>query len=218
MVIDSQEIVGDHAFENFCMHLLQTIGLNIPVQPAIGADSGRDIVCEEPSRFASRGYRWLVSCKHFSASRRSVGVNNDEAKPHKLIEHGCNGFMFFFSTAYTEGFRSSVDSICRNINSQYKIFNSYDIEHILLSALKFYPLIRQYFPKSHARLNLLRATKACCSYVGTHDALYAIYTKNDINGEISYSVFGECCINNYIEHLQENNIDYGISQIRSSMY
>lgn len=216
MVIDFTEITDNHAFENFCMHLLQDMGLNIPVPPAIGPDSGRDIVCEEPSQFASRGYRWLVSCKHFAGSATSVGVNKDWAKPHKLTEHGCNGFMFFFSAGFTEGFRASVDKVCDQIRSQYRIFNQFDIERILLSSPKFYPLIRQYFPASHDRLVLLNNKDACCSYVMPDDALYAIYTRSGLHGGVTYEVMGECCIHEYLEHLNDNQTEYGITQIRSS--
>ena len=218
MVIDFTEIANDHAFENFCMHLLQDMGLDIPVQPAIGADGGRDIVCEEPSQFASRGYRWLVSCKHYAGSRNSVGVNNDAAKPHKLAEHGCNGFMFFFSTGFTEGFRTSVEKVCEQIRSQNKIFNSYDIERILISSPKFYPLIRQYFPLSHNRLIILRNAPECCDRISPQDALYAVYIRSGSNNEVSYEVFGECCIDNYLEHLRDNKIEYGVYQIRSNQY
>jgi hypothetical protein len=215
MVIDLTEIEDDHAFENFCMHLLQDMGLNIPVPPAIGADGGRDIVCEEPSQFATRGYRWLVSCKHFAGSGNSVGVNRDWAKPHKLTEHGCNGFMFMFSTGFTEDFRSSVDKICHQIRGQYRIFNHLDIERILLSSPKFFPLIRQYFPLSHARLASLSNADDCCQYVTPEDALYAIYTRTGAHGEISYQVMGNCCIQNYLDHLEKERIEYGVTQIRS---
>lgn len=215
MVIDFKEISDDHAFENFCMHLLEGMGLTIPVQPALGPDGGRDVICEEPSRFGSRGYRWLVSCKHYAHSGRSVGVNNDAAIANKLIEHGCNGFMFFFSTSFTESFRASVDSVCSQIKSQYKIFNCYEIERILLSSPMYYPLIRQYFPASHNRLVSLIGEE-CCLYCSPQDALYAVYTESRENNEIIYQVFCEGCIGHFIEHLDESGIEYGVSQIRSA--
>lgn len=215
MVIDFEEITDDHAFENFCMHLLEGMGLNIPVPPAIGADGGRDIVCEEPSRFVgARGYRWLVSCKHRALSGRSVGVNYDWAKPHKLTEHGCNGFMFFFSTGFTENFRLSVEKICNQIGSQYRVFNAFDIENILLSSPKKFPLIRQYFQNSHERLAKLLDSGNCCDYVTPEDALYAVYTRSRTNGEVSYQIFGTCCIGSYLEYLDGEGIEYGVTQIR----
>lgn len=215
MLIDLTEIKDDHTFENFCMHLLENMGLKINVAPAIGADSGRDVICEEISHFAERGYRWLVSCKHFAGSKKSVGVNDDYAKPHKLIEHACHGFMFFFSTAYTENFRFSVDTICENIGSQYRIFNHLEIERILLSEPKFFPIIRQYFPASHELLVRLSNTNDCCNQLMTEDALYAVYTRTGTHGEISYQVFGSCCIENYLDYLDRENIRYGVAQIRS---
>lgn len=145
-----------------------------------------------------------------------MGVSNDAAIANKLTEHGCNGFMFFFSTGFTEGFRNSVNNVCTQINSQNKIFNCYDIERMLLSSPRFYPLIRQYFPVSHNRLVTLMSKDDCCPYCGPQDALYAVYTRNDNTGEISYQVFGEYCIGYFIENLDESGVDYGVSQIRSS--
>ncbi len=200
------------------MHLLQEMGLSIPVPPAIGPDSGRDIVCEEPSKFAQKGYRWLVSCKHFAGSASSVGVNTDWAKPHKLIEHGCNGFMFFFSSAYTEGFRASVESICNRTGSPYKIFNKFDIEQILLSSPRYYPIIRQYFPISYERLVTRINGDQCCNFLTPMDALYAIYVRSEPFGGIVYSVMGECCVEGYLDYLDSNGIEYGMVQIRASSY
>ncbi|MBZ9559087.1 restriction endonuclease [Halomonas coralii] len=216
MVIDLKEIPYHHAFENFCMHLLEEHGAHIPVRPAIGPDGGRDIICEEPIQFGSRGYRWLVSCKHYAYSGRPVGVRDDAAIANKLAEHDCNGFMFFCSTSYTEGFVTSVNNICNNKQSQSKFFNCYDIERILLSSPKFYPLIRQYFPNSHNRLTRLFDKEICCLYYDPRCALYAVYTQNSNDQSVGYKVYGECCIDDVIEHLRESGCAYGYCKIRSA--
>jgi len=217
VLIDFKEIVDSHAFENFCMQLIVLKGLTIPVAPAIGPDGGRDIVCEEPSQFDHViGYRWLASCKHFARSGRPVGSSDDAAIPHKLAEHGCNGFMFFFSTPYTESFRTSVYKVCDSQHCQHKIFNSYEIEEILLSSPKFYPLIRQYFPISHSKIVTLLNSVPCCGHAPPQGARYAVYTNNELN-VVHEEVFGECCIDNFIEYLQENSIEYGVAQIKSSV-
>lgn len=219
MVIDFTEIpsLDNHAFENFCMHLLQEMGLTITVYPAVGPDGGRDIICEEYSQFARSGLRWLVSCKHYAGSKKSIGVNEDAAIANKLTQHGCDAFMFFFSTPYTEGFRNSVENVCYQIRRQFKIFNCYDIEKQLLSSPKFYPLIRQYFPISHGRLVGFLNSSECCDRVMPQDALFVVYTWDNI-GRVLYQVFGECCIGDFLEHLQENNIEYGFCQIRNNTF
>jgi hypothetical protein len=217
MLLDFTEISDDHAFENFCMHFLQEQGLRVTVAPALGPDGGRDIICDEPSRFGAGGYRWLVSCKHFAGSGTSVGINKDEAKANKLTEHQCNAFMFCFSTAYTEGFRSAVERVCQATNSHYKIFNCYDIERILFSSVRMFPLIRQYFPKSHGLLVRLRNTE-CCDRLNADDNLYAVYTRNDLNAEVSYQTFGDCCIEQFLDYLRSENIDFGITKIREATW
>ena len=142
MIIDFTEIKDDHEFENFAKQFLERKGLKITEAPAKDPDGGRDIICEEMTMFNTPGFRWLVSCKHYAKSNKSIGVNEDEAKANKLVEHGCNGFMFVFSTPYTEGFKSSVQKVCSKTNSQFQIFNSYDLREQLISEPKFYPLIR----------------------------------------------------------------------------
>ena len=218
MLINLTEIRDDHTFENFCMELLEYMDFKISVPPAIGPDSGRDIICEEPVRYARQGFRWLVSCKHYARSKNSVGVNDDEAKPHKLTEHACDGFMFFFSTGYTESFRTSVENICHQIRRPYKIFNALEIEKVLLSSPAFYPLIRRYLPNSHDLLVTLKSSEPCCPYQTPQDALYAVYTQDDPSGKVSFCVVGDCCIGNYIEQFQEHRVAYGVSQIRSALY
>ncbi|EIF8961090.1 restriction endonuclease [Vibrio parahaemolyticus] len=209
MHIDFSEITNDHAFENFCMHLLELLGFTVPTPPAIGPDGGRDIICEEPSKFAhARGYRWLVSCKHYAGSGRSIGVSDDAALPHKLIEHDCDGFLFMCSTAFTEGFRTSTDNVCRNMNSQYHMFNSYDLENTLLSSPRFYPLIHQYFPNSHNLLVGAISELPCCDRLYPQSALFSVYEKNQLTNMVTCRILGECCFGDYCEHLEQYGIEY----------
>ncbi|MFA0047893.1 restriction endonuclease [Vibrio sp. 10N.261.51.F11] len=215
MVIDFTEIRDDHAFENFCMHLMEIMGLKIAVRPAKGPDGGRDIISEEPNRFTAMGYRYLVSCKHYAGSRRSVGNSHDEANANKLVEHGCNGFMFFFSTAYTENFKTSVEKVCNQKRCSYRIFNCYDIENILLSSPYYYPLIKQYFPRSHNQLVELKNTEPCCPDIGDDEPLYALYTSDEY-GNVSYEVLGQCCISHCVDDLERQRVPYGVSQLRSA--
>lgn len=211
MVIDFKEIQDDQQFENFCMHLLETMGFKIPVPPAVGPDGGRDIICEEVSGLGVRGRRWLVSCKHFAQSGRAVGNSDDQANINKLVEHGCEAFMFFFSTPYSESFRTSVDNVCMHSNKQYIIFNVYDIEKLLLSAHQYYPLFQQYFPESFQRMFENRTSLHCGHSGFGGEELYAVFTDQAM---YEYELYCEQCLQPLVEYLNYDNIPYTIVTVR----
>jgi len=209
MYIDFSEIPSGDDFENFAMMFLENIGLNILVKPAIGGDGGRDIIAEEPNQFGQSGYRWLISCKHFAKNGRSVGIRDDEANINKLREHSCHGFMFVYSTGYTEDLRRSIERACSYASCDYCIFNSHEIAQRMLSAPHQYPLIQQYMPATHQRLvGAIKAGINCCEYQDDHEGFYLFYKVNPLTNQVEVITLGECCIGDYVEHYNENHLPY----------
>ena len=178
--------------------------------PAVGQDGGVDIICLQPNHHGSSGYKWLVSCKHNAHSGRSVGQGDDEANVNKLYEHGCHGFMFVYSTTVAESLRNSVEKICKNTNSSYHFFLAPDIENNLIRSPRFYPLIKQFFPKSYERLiGAINTGANCCpdgnSYPNT---TYIVYFRDNKTYEIKVKIIGECCRERYVEHFRKFGIEY----------
>lgn len=216
MIIDFTEITDSHEFENFAQKFLEYQGNNIKSIPAIGADGGRDIICEESSLYGG-GYRWLVSCKHYAKSNKSVGVSDDKADANKLIQHNCQGFMFVYSTALTEGLKTSVEQVCtHSANSpKYQFFTPWEIQDVMVNNPYFYPLLMQYFPISHQRLvGCINTTPTCCPNGGASGQdIFAVYIRDNKTQKIVPTVLGECCINSYTEHLNEISAAYGVAVI-----
>jgi hypothetical protein len=221
VLLDFTEINSDHAFEKFAQLFLELLDHKVTRVPAVGPDGGVDIICEQHNRYGQIGYKWLVSCKHYARSRKSIGTSVDQANEHKLREHRCNGFMFVYSTAVTEGLRASVERVAQNIGASYYFFTPWEIENTIISSSRFYPLMNQFFPISHERIigKVGIDDVECCLYGGgLPDAIYAVYTKNKITQQIKVQVIGECCIGDYIEHLQEAGIEYGVYILREHFY
>lgn len=209
MLIDFTEIENDHVFENFAQNFLRNLGLKIIRNAAIGPDGGVDIICEQPNRYGQIGYRWLVSCKHYAHSGKSVGNSDDNANDQRLREYNCNGFMFVYSTAVTESLRQSVERVCQNTNASYKFFSPWEIENVIIQSPIMYPLMKQFFPVSHDRIiGKIGVNDVSCCSSGCYSDVYALYTKNRANGEIVVQVIGDCCRGMITEHLDETGQEW----------
>ncbi|EPC4056228.1 restriction endonuclease [Vibrio parahaemolyticus] len=215
MLIDFKEINDDHAFEYFAKLFLEACGLKVEVTPAKGPDGGRDIICSEITSFGQASYRWLVSCKHFAHSGKSVGQSDDQANHNKLIEHQCHGFMFIYSTAFTESLRTSVVKVCETNKANHKFLTPWDIENIIVKSPRFYPLLNQFFPNSHSLLiETIENQGSCCSQDTSDIPGYIFYRRDSDTHRVSAVNVCGYCIESYIEHFDSNNLDYSFYQVR----
>ena len=86
-------------FELFARELLSAMGFKIIQGPARGPDGGKDLIIEE-SRSGVIGttqVKWLVSCKHFAHSGRSVRPEDEKNVLERVNAANCNGFLGFYS-------------------------------------------------------------------------------------------------------------------------
>lgn len=218
--IDFTEIPSGHDFENFASLFLKKCGFQVVVQPAIGPDGGRDFICQERNILGGQGFKWLVSCKHFAGSGRTVGQSQDEANVNKLIEFQCHGFMFFYSTPHTQSLAISVENICRTTGAKSYFFGPGEITQKLIANPSFYPLLRQFFPKSHELLvGAIRQDVVCCAggYAETRYAAYAVYTRNPVTYTVYVELFCEACLNYHLERLAEAGHEYGYTKVRDEV-
>ncbi|BCG62756.1 MAG: hypothetical protein methR_P0406 [Methyloprofundus sp.] len=214
MLINFQEIKTGSDFENFAQCFLQHLGYKIIRGASVGPDGGVDIICEQYNPYGQYGYRWLVSCKHL---KRNVGQNDDEANINKLYEHKCQGFMFVYSSDVTESLRQSVEKISQNANCSHRFFCHREIENIVIASPKLYPLMNQFFPLSHDLIiGKIGTNPTCCDLRGlsAQDAIYAIYVRDTQTQKITVKVYGNCCADDYCEHLYRNKIEYGIYTLK----
>ena len=104
-VIDWTEIPDGDAWELFARDMLATLGFVIEVGPGRGADAGRDLVVSEQLKgcLANKKFTWLVSCKHYATSGKSVGPSDEQNITDRLRQHGASGFLGFYSTMPSSG-------------------------------------------------------------------------------------------------------------------
>lgn len=111
-IIDFKEIPpansgnGDQdSFELFARDfVVEILGLKIISQPNRGADGGKDFLAEEiqSGTISETHIRWLVSCKHFAHSGKSVSDSDEQNILDRVHQHMADGFIGFYSTIATK--------------------------------------------------------------------------------------------------------------------
>jgi len=92
-------------WEWFAADFLNDIGYNLLSSPSRGPDAGRDFVVSR------QGVQYLVSCKHFLPSGRTVGVSDEESILDRMIQHSAEGFIGFYSTFLSTALQTRIDAL-----------------------------------------------------------------------------------------------------------
>lgn len=87
-------------WEFFAEDILWNIGYEIIERPSEGPDGGVDFVVSR------EGIKYVVSCKHFLKSNKSVGVPHEADISERVLENECDGFIAFYSTQATTPLRN----------------------------------------------------------------------------------------------------------------
>jgi hypothetical protein len=150
-MIDWTEIPDGDTWELFARDFLVALGFVVDVGPGRGADAGRDLLVSEQlqGRFGTRKFSWLVSCKHFAVSDRSVSADDEINIVDRIRQHGADGFLGFYSTLPSAGLVERLkDYRDRGELSSSEIFDRKKIEgHFFDTGLS--RLALRYFPASY---------------------------------------------------------------------
>lgn len=157
-MIDYTEISHEpDGWEQFARDFLQTIGFYIESTVDRGADQGKDMLITEPLKGALGRYRlrWLVSCKHFSRSGRSVSEADEPNILERMRTFKADGFIGFYSTLASSGLNTRLRVLRdgRDIRD-YSIMDGRWIENHLVTA-GFGTLVLRYFPVSYRQVKPL---------------------------------------------------------------
>jgi hypothetical protein len=159
-------------FELFSRDFLQHLDLKVVEEPGRGADGGKDLIVEEQRNGAigTSTIRWLVSCKHFAHSGRSVGGNDEINILERVSAAGCSGFFGFYSTIPS----AALNTLLKSGKIETRILDHEAIEHALLRSPSGRQLAERYFPLSSQRLKPIPAQlfdempEIRCEYCGKH--------------------------------------------------
>ncbi len=158
-MIDWTEIPNGDIWELFARDFLAELGFVIEIGPGRGADAGRDLVISEQlrGRLNTRKFTWLVSCKHYAISDKSVGPDQESNITDRLKQHGADGFMGFYSTVPSGGLIERLQRLAgSNDIGAYEIFDRKKIEGHFVDT-GFSKLALRYFPTSYQRMRPIQS-------------------------------------------------------------
>lgn len=111
-------------WEFFAADFLSSIGFLVEKPPARGADGGKDLIVSD------NGQRFIVSCKHFIHSNKSVTPDDEQSISDRVFQHQVDGFIGFYSTIISSGLQDRLDGL-KNKNIPYYIYDKDKISNYL---------------------------------------------------------------------------------------
>lgn len=156
MILDFKEIPQANVatgqqdtFELFARDFLQTLGYKILQHPDRGADGKKDLIIQE-SRVGLSGVtyiKWLVSCKHYAHSGKSVSDTDEPNILDRIAVHKCDGFLGFYSTLPATSLGTNLEGL--KSRAEIQLFDREQIEKILLDTPEGLKLASRYFSVSY---------------------------------------------------------------------
>ena len=147
-------------FELFARDFMQNYGYEIIQEPDRGPDGKKDLIVKEIRKGIAGVTEklWLVSCKHFVFSGKSVTQDDEPDIIDRVKSHHCDGFIGFYSTLPA----ASLNNKLLGLNNQieYQTFDREKIEKQLLETVDGNRLAERYFPISYKNFKLENPTPA----------------------------------------------------------
>jgi hypothetical protein len=134
-MIDWREIADPDTWELFARDFLAELGFVIEIGPGRGADAGRDLLVSEQltGTLHTNKFTWLVSCKHFAASGKSVGTEDEQNITDRLKHHSAKGFLGFYPTLPSAALVARLKEYKNQGIKAYEIFDAKKIEGYFVS-------------------------------------------------------------------------------------
>ena len=155
MIIDFKEIPEANSggglqdtFELFSRDFLEDIGFQILQHPDRGPDGKKDMIVLEirDGVGGKTQIKWLVSCKHYVHSGKSVSDTDEPDIIDRVNAHGCSGFIGCYSTLPATSLNAKLQGYSGKIESN--IYDRERIEKHLLTHKLGIKLAKRYFPIS----------------------------------------------------------------------
>jgi hypothetical protein len=157
-VIDFSEIPDNgEQWELFARDFLQEFGFVVEHSPDRGPDGGKDLLVSETlgGNLGNYRFRWLVSCKHFAKSNKSVQEKDEINIQERLASFNADGFLGFYSTIVSSGLSTRLGQLRETGNiKDYKVFDHRFIEKHLMTV-GYSSIMGRYLPKNYKQLNPL---------------------------------------------------------------
>ncbi len=148
---NTEEGISDE-FELFARDFLESYGFKTIAGPDRGSDLGRDLIVEEQLEGVvnHQKFRWLVSCKHYTKSGKSVGINDENDIQDRVQTHDCQGFLGFYSTIPSNSLKRKLEGFD---SIEFEIFDKERISQYLFRSADGIKLFERYLPDSFRKYN-----------------------------------------------------------------
>jgi len=166
----SFETISSEEFEYLCEQLLEKKGFTITSRPARGPDQGRDLLVE---RYIvdDMGVRnreiWLIECKHFANSGKSVKENDIGNFDLKMRQHGANRYLLVTTTTVSETVKNQLQALSNDNSSNRKaiFWNRHDLDRF---AEEYQTVFSRYFP-------WVNQANIICEHIRNDHRLFSIH-------------------------------------------
>jgi hypothetical protein len=158
MILDFTEIPAANSsnghqdtWEKFCRDFLESLGYSIISEPARGPDGGLDLKVKEVRIGISKSTEvyWLVSCKHYAHSSKSITIDIETDIRDRVEAHQCTGFIGLYSTIASSPLKNKLYGLSNKL--EYQIFDNEKIENRIVGHLSQENLFLRYFPVSYRK-------------------------------------------------------------------
>lgn len=154
-MIDFKEIDSDgKIWELFSRDFLEELGFYVESSPGRGADGGKDLLVTEQLQGNLNKYkfRWLVSCKHYAKSNRSVSERDELNIQERLDSFNADGFIGFYSTVPSAGLMTRMEQLKDNEKiKDFRFFDGKLIENYLV-RVGYSRLLLRFLPESYKKI------------------------------------------------------------------
>ena len=139
--------------------LVRELGKRLGLSPdwaGRGSDQGRDLFFIERRKgvLGSEDLRWLVSCKDFANSGRSVSEHDVGSVSDKVRQHSADGFLLVTTTTASTGLKAVLDAFHTQGSVKTKVWDRHELEDFLLQDAHL-DLVKRYLPQSYAAFRRL---------------------------------------------------------------
>lgn len=157
-IIDFKELSASNVKGEELQNLSRKLGQKLKLEPSWsgrGPDGGKDLIFVEEVRgiLTAKRVKWLVSCKDYAVSNKSVQESDVGSVLEKVKQHKADGFLLVTTTTVSSGLKSMLDSLDKRNGGDIEV-SIWDAAELTTTILKeeMKEIFQQFFPESYKKL------------------------------------------------------------------
>lgn len=174
MMLDFKELGQDGKdFELFTREILNALG-GRAYWSGVGPDGGRDLLCiESKTGFIGKENKtWLVQCKHFAHSGKSVGIKDLDDIVTSCAQHNAQAYLLVCSTHPSSAVVERLEQVSKNTGLLTDVWDSVQLER-LVATPKLWNIAQRFMPiSSNSKGWSVYATEKPNHWVANYDGFY----------------------------------------------